>query len=139
MSLNTNRNDLIRAILEAAGYGTRQLKEIAEDLTGLRIERFSSIGGGAKSEVWSQIKADIIGVDIDVLDMNDMAPVGAALLAGVGAGIYKDAVDASEHVEKKIYKKVRCSKKDSEVYARRYQAYTQMYPRVKDLYALCKE
>ena len=137
MSLNTKRRDLIRAILEAAGYGTRQLKEIAEDLTGLQIKRFSSLGGGAKSEVWSQIKADVIGVDIDVLDMNDMAPVGAALLAGVGAGIYKDAIDASAHVEKMMYRKVISDRTYADVYEKRYQAYTRLYPKVKDLYKYC--
>ncbi len=137
MSLNTTRRDLIRAILEAAAYGTRQLKEIAEDLTGLQIRRFSSLGGGARSEVWSQIKADAIGVDIDVLDVSDMAPVGAALLAGVGAGLYKDAVEASSHVEKKIYRKVRCNHSYDVVYEKRYKAYTQLYPRLKDLYQFC--
>ena len=137
MSLNTNRRDLIRAILEATGYGTRQLKEIAEDLTGLRIRRFSSLGGGARSRVWSQIKANIIGVDIDVLDVSDMAPVGAALLAGVGIGLYKDAVDAASHVERKVYRKVVCDHSDDAVYAKRYQAYKQLYPRLKDLYQYC--
>ena len=129
--------DLIRAILEATGYGTRQLKEIAEDLTGLRIRRFSSLGGGARSRVWSQIKANIIGVDIDVLDVSDMAPVGAALLAGVGIGLYKDAVDAASHVERKVYRKVVCDHSDDAVYAKRYQAYKQLYPRLKDLYQYC--
>ena len=137
MSLNTQRRDLIRAILEAAGYGTRQLKEIAEDLTGLEIKKFASLGGGARSEVWSQIKADVIGVDIDVLDMNDMAPVGAALLAGVGAGIYQDTVDAAAHIEKKIYRKVSADRTNAAVYEKRYQAYTRLYPKVKDLYKYC--
>ena len=137
MSLNNNRRDLIRAILEAVGYGTRQLKEIAEDLTGLQIKKFSSMGGGAKSEVWSQIKADVIGVDIDVLDVADMAPVGAALLAGVGAGIYQNAVEASSHVEKKIYRRVISDRTNAEIYDKRYSAYTQLYPRLKDLYQYC--
>ena len=139
MSLNTNRGDLIRAILEAAGYGTRQLKEIAEGLTGLTIDHFVSLGGGARSKVWSQIKADIIGVDIDILDMNDMAPVGAALLAGVGAGIFKDAVEASSRIERKIYRHVSSDLKHAGVYARRYEAYRQLYPRIKNLYSLCKD
>ena len=137
MSLNNTRGDLIRAILEAAGYGTRQLKEIAEGLTGLSINRFSSMGGGARSHVWSQIKADIIGVDIDVLDMNDMAPVGAALLAGVGAGIYKDTVDAAGRIERKIYRHVTADRKDAGIYAKRYEVYKELYPRIKDLYTLC--
>ena len=139
MLLNNTRGDLIRAILEAAGYGTRQLKEIAEDLTGLQIRHFVSMGGGARSRVWSQIKADIIDVDIDVLDMNDMAPVGAALLAGVGAGIYKDAVEAAGRIGRKIYRHVTSGKEDAEVYQRRYDAYRQLYPRIKDLYDLCRD
>ena len=137
MSLNTDRGDLIRAVLEAAGYGTRQLKEIAEDLTGLDIRRFTSLGGGAKSDVWTQIKANIIGVDIDVLDMNDMAPVGAALLAGVGAGFYTDAVDAAGHIEKKLYKRFISNPADSAVYNDRYKVYKELYPRLKDLYQFC--
>ena len=138
MSLNTNRGDLIRAILEAAGYGTRQLKEVAEDLTGFQIKQFVSLGGGARSKVWSQIKADILGADIDVLDLNDMAPVGAALLAGVGCGIYKDAVEASGKIEKKLYRRVVSNKANAAVYEKRYQVYTQLYPRLKDLYQYCK-
>ncbi len=137
LSLNTRKRDMIRAVLEAAGYGTRQLKEIAEGLTGLQIDHFVSLGGGAKSDIWTQIKADIIGVDIDVLDVNDTAPVGAALLAGVGAGIYKDAVEASSHVEKKIWKHFTGSKENAEVYEKRYQIYKELYPRLKDLYTLC--
>ena len=137
MSLNNNRGDLIRAILEAAGYGTRQLKEIAEGLTGLEIQHFSSMGGGARSRIWSQIKADIIGVDIDVLDMNDMAPVGAALLGGVGAGIYKDTIEASSRIERKIYRHVSGSRRNTEVYDRRYEVYKELYPRIRDLFPLC--
>ena len=83
------------------GYGLRQLSEIAERVTGREIKEFTSIGGGAKSETWAQIKADITGKDIKILDMNDMAPIGAALLAGVGAGIFKDVYEAADKVEKK--------------------------------------
>ena len=138
LSLNSTRSDMIRAVLEAAAYGTRQLKEIAEDLTGLSLKRFSSLGGGAKSELWSQIKADVIGVDLDILDMNDMAPVGAALLAGVGAGIFKDAVEASTHIEKKLYRRVVSSRVNDAVYKKRYETYIQLYPRLKELYQLSR-
>ena len=79
-----------RAIMEGCGYGLKQLADIAEKVTGREIKSFVSIGGGAKSTVWAQIKADITGKDIEILDMNDMAPIGAALLAGVGANVFKD-------------------------------------------------
>lgn len=99
LSLQTKRKDMNRAVMEGCGYGLRQLSEIAERVTGKKMTEFVSIGGGAKSETWAQIKADITGKDIIILDLNDMAPVGAALLAGVGAGVFKDIYEASDKVD----------------------------------------
>ena len=134
LSLKTTRREMNRAVLEGCAYGLRQMFDICEELTGEKITHFSSIGGGAKSKVWAQIKADITGRDITVLDMSDMAPVGAALLAGVGAGVFKDVDEASAKVEKAVYTKIKHSDADKEVYDRRYQVYTGLYPRLKDLY-----
>lgn len=139
VSLQTKRRDFNRAIMEGCGYGLRQLAEIAERVTGERITELVAIGGGAKSEVWAQIKADIMGADIHVLDLNDMAPIGAALLAGVGAGVFKDVYEASDKVEKKICRTVKASHEHDRVYEQGYQVYTQLYPNVKDLYRLTSE
>lgn len=134
ISLKTERRDMNRAVLEGCGYGLRQLAEIAERITGNRIQEFCSIGGGAKSEIWAQIKADITGKDIKILDMCDMAPVGAALIAGVGAGVFKDIHEASERVEKKICRIVKASHSNDEIYERRYQVYKSLYPVLKDTF-----
>lgn len=134
LSLKTTRREMNRAVLEGCAYGLRQLIEMVEQVTGQKLTRFSSIGGGAKSRVWAQIKADITGRDITVLDMNDMAPVGAALLAGVGIGVFKDVYEASAKVEKSVYMEIQHSDAHKEVYDRRYQVYTGLYPSVKDLY-----
>ena len=69
ISLQTTRKEMNRAVMEGCGYGLRQLSEIAERVTGREIKEFTSIGGGAKSETWAQIKADITGKDIKILDM----------------------------------------------------------------------
>ncbi len=50
--------------MEGCGYGLRQLCEIAEKVTGEKLEKFASIGGGAKSDLWAQMKADITGKTI---------------------------------------------------------------------------
>ncbi len=68
--------------------------------------------------------------------MNDMAPVGAALLAGVGAGVFTDVYDASSRVKKTVYMEVRHSDASREVYDRRYRVYTGLYPSVRELYKL---
>ena len=102
--------------------------------TGNTISGFTSIGGGAKSEVWAQIKADITGKTLKILDMRDMAPVGAALLAGVGAGVFKDVYEASEKVEKTVYRIVEPRHDNDEIYARRFEVYTSLYPALKDIF-----
>lgn len=134
LSLKTTRREMNRAVLEGCAYGLRQLIEMVEEVTGEKLTHFSSIGGGAKSKVWAQIKADITGRDITVLDMNDMAPVGAALLAGVGAGIFKDVYEASAKVEKTVYMEIKHSDAYSDVYDRRYRVYTGLYPSIHQLY-----
>ena len=136
ISLQTTRKEMNRAVMEGCGYGLRQLSEIAERVTGREIKEFTSIGGGAKSETWAQIKADITGKDIKILDMNDMAPIGAALLDGVGAGIFKDVYEAADKVEKKVYKVIRSSRAHDDIYNKRYQVYIQLYPQIKELYKI---
>ena len=136
ISLQTTRKEMNRAVMEGCGYGLRQLSEIAERVTSREIKEFTSIGGGAKSETWAQIKADITGKDIKILDMNDMAPIGAALLAGVGAGIFKDVYEAADKVEKKVYKVIRSSRAHDDIYNKRYQVYIQLYPQIKELYKI---
>lgn len=134
VSLQTTRKEMNRAIMEGCGYGLRQLSEIAERVTGQKIKSFTSIGGGAKSETWAQIKADITGKDISILDMSDMAPIGAALLAGVGAGVFPNVYEAADKVEKKVYKVIKSNHAYDEIYDKRYKVYTELYPRVKELY-----
>ncbi len=136
ISLRTSKKDVNRAIMEGCGYGLRQLSEMAEDLTGNKYTSFKSIGGGAKSLTWAKIKADITGKDIEILDMNDMAPIGTALLAGVGVNVFKDVYEAADKVEKKIYKVVKSDDSNKEVYDICYGIYTSLYPRIKDMYKL---
>ena len=84
---------------------------------------------------WKYITKDK-KVDIKILDMNDMAPIGAALLAGVGAGIFKDVYEAADKVEKKVYKVIRSSRAHDDIYNKRYQVYIQLYPQIKELYKI---
>ena len=134
MSLQSKRDDFIRAVLEGAAYGLLQLCKLAEEVTGREITEFCAVGGGAKSAVWSQIKADVTGKDISVLDVNDMAPIGAALLAGMGVGVFRDAEDAQKKVKKAIYRRFVSRKEDEKIYQKRYQTYIKLDPQLKELY-----
>ncbi len=134
ISLHSRRADFIRAVLEGAGYGLRQLCELTEQVTGRPIKEFYAIGGGARNIVWSQIKADITGKDIVVLDVNEMAPIGAALLAGVGIGCFKDVYEASGCIERTVFRRVESKSAHAAVYNKRYDTYRKLYPQLKELY-----
>ena len=68
--------------------------------------------------------------------MSDMAPVGAALLGGVGAGVFKDVYEASDKVEKNVCRVVHASHRNDAVYQKRYETYISLYPALKDIYRI---
>ena len=97
LSLATSRVQIIRALMEGAAYGLRHNVEVAQE-TGVHIDKLRSVGGGSRSAVWSQIKADILGVPIEVPQTSIGASLGDALLAGAGVGVYPDVVAAARSV-----------------------------------------
>ncbi len=136
VTLDSKRGDMLRAILEGCGYGMRQLYEIAEQVTGTRYTRLLSVGGGAKNRVWAQIKADITGKTIETLDISEAAVIGAALLAGVGVGIYASVENAAAHIEHNIYQVMTPNPENEELYTKLYKIYMTLYPRIKELYKM---
>jgi len=106
---------------------------LAQEITGHKITAFSAIGGGSRSDIWGQIKADITGADIAALQVKDMAPVGAALLAGVGSGVFSDVFDAASRVRREV-RTTFFSRPGEEAYDRRFHTYLQLYPSLKSLY-----
>ncbi len=136
VTLDSKRGDMLRAILEGCGYGMRQLYEIAEQVTGTHYTRLLSVGGGSKNKVWAQIKADITGKTIEILDINEAAVIGAALLAGVGVGLYMSVEDATAHIQRNIYEVITPNPENEELYTKLYKIYTALYPRIKELYKM---
>ena len=134
LSLQTGRNEMNRAVLEACGYGLRQLMEIAGGLTGLKWDSIVSVGGGSGSDVWSQIKADILEKRIISLEKADMAAVGAALLGGTAAGIYKDVYEASSAVKRNVRKEFAPDPGNAGIYRKQYGVYTSLYPALKETF-----
>jgi xylulokinase len=85
LSLNSNREDIIRAFLEGIAFNTRWLLKPVEKFLGRKVETINLVGGGAQSDIWCQIFADVLGVMI----RQPMDPVyanarGAAWIGAVG-------------------------------------------------------
>ncbi|MBS7610972.1 hypothetical protein KEJ27_01975 [Candidatus Bathyarchaeota archaeon] len=124
--------ELIRAIVEGITYELRLNIETLEKL-GVEIEEIRTVGGGARSKFWLQLKADITGKRVVLPDITEASSAGAAMLAGLGAGLYKDVDDAISkfYREFKVYQPNLNVKK---TYDRFYRVYVKLYPAVKNTY-----
>ncbi|MEO8392811.1 MAG: FGGY-family carbohydrate kinase, partial [Chloroflexota bacterium] len=89
LSLATPRAALIRAILEGTAFALRHNVEVAR-AAGVRIDELRSVGGGTRSALWNQIKADVLGMPVLLPKTSVGAPFGDAVLVGMGSGLYAD-------------------------------------------------
>ena len=80
-------------MLEGVSYGLRDSLELMRGL-GVPVDQIRALGGGARSPLWRQILADVFGVELVTVNVTEGAAYGAALLAGVGAGVYHSVEDA---------------------------------------------
>ncbi len=87
--------ELARAVYEGLAYQWRSNLETIESAIQARAETIRVIGGGTRSAVWVQIKADVLGRPLRVLDMQESVALGAALLGGLAAGVYHDLAEAA--------------------------------------------
>lgn len=94
ITTTTTRGQIIRAVFEAACYQLARQIRVIEDNTAARCKRIRSLGGVQKNEFWLQMKADVTGIPVEVTDNPEVTLLGAAILAGIGSGIYRDADDA---------------------------------------------
>jgi xylulokinase len=88
--------EMARAVLEGVGYSARLVFESLYTSSCLMPEIIHHSGGGASSDVWCQIRADILGVPLRRTAMRDAGVLGAALMAGVGAGEFSSLQQAAQ-------------------------------------------
>ena len=132
---NHTLGHLYRAALEgvALEYGIylQILKNLYQDLN---ISEIRITGGGEKSPIWNQIKADMLGVSVVQIEASEGAPMGLALLAGYASGIFKDLDEAAQQWTKTGHKTTPDPQK-IELYRERlsrYRAYIQAINEISD-------
>lgn len=119
------KGHLVRAILEGISFGLRDSLELIK-AKDIEPEEVRITGGGAKSDLWTQIQADIFGYKIKKTSINEGPAFGAALLAGVGAGIF-ESVD--EAIEKTVNARTvaRPNEEREQIYNEIYEIYRSLY------------
>jgi sugar (pentulose or hexulose) kinase len=85
---------LVRAVLEGTAYEVEFMRRGAVELAGKPIERVIAAGGGVRNQRWLQIKADVSGCRYELAPTPEAVLMGAAMIAGVGAGVYRDVSEA---------------------------------------------
>ena len=130
LTMNTNRYDIAKAVLESLAFEMRLNIEYLKS-SGIEINRINCVGGGARSDIGVQLKADVLSMPVHTLKIRESACLGASLLAGVAVGEYKSFEQAIKVVEteKTYYPREEFSKK----YDERYKIYKQLYSIVKEI------
>jgi xylulokinase len=134
LTASTTRADLARAIFEGTAFALRQVIECLETVVGHPVAQIRAMGGGTRNPLWNQIKADVLQKALLVLEFQETGALGAALLAGLGIGVYEtfeEATDVAQRVSGGVT--VTPDPAHAAIYDELFELYTQAYPETKAL------
>lgn len=126
------RGDVLRAIIEGLDYQFLDIVTALEAGLNVELDRVIAVGGATRNRFWMQNKADVIGRPIEVPDVEEATPLGAAILAGIGIGAYRDEEDAFN----RVYKPGKTYHPDPELstrYAQWFRVYKELYPAISPI------
>jgi xylulokinase len=130
LTASHTRAHIVRAILEGVAFSLKDSFSVFGEL-GIPIDSIRLGGGGARSELWRQIQADVYGQEVETVETEECAALGAAILAGVGAGHWGTVEEACAHAIR-IQEKISPNPNVTALMARKYPAYRRIYPALRD-------
>lgn len=125
---------MTRSVLEGVAFGLRDSFELMKGIGLSAITQVRVSGGGARSPLWRQILADVLGSELVTVNTTEGAAYGAALLAGVGAGVWP-SVDAACATAIHITGSTTPNEAAVRYYNGAYAQYGQLYPLLKPVFA----
>jgi xylulokinase len=131
LTLRHGRGSLVRSVLEGVAYGLRDSLELLRGL-GVRPQAGRASGGGARSRLWLEIVASVLGLPLELTAVEEGSAYGAALLGGVAAGVFPDArtaVDTCVRVRETISPRPAWQER----YEVGYETFRALYPALKHL------
>jgi xylulokinase len=134
LSLRHGQPHLVRSVMEGVAYGLRDTFEIFEEM-GVPMTQARASGGGARSEIWRGIQADVTGRTHVTINVDEGPAYGVALLAGVGAKVWPSVEDACRSTIR-VVSETEPNPANVSAYQDFYPIYRGLYPAVRDLYAL---
>ena len=131
LDFSKTKGHMVRACMEGVALSLRHNLEAAKE-AGAEVEVLRAMGGSANSILWTQIKADITGKPILVPSSDTATTLGAAILAGVGVGFYKDYEEAVSLTVKETRRHMP-NEENKKIYDQVYATYLKLYEHLKDM------
>lgn len=132
MSMDTRREDMIKAIMEGVCYALRDCVEVARG-QGIEINEVRACGGGAKSALWCKMLANILRVKVLKTNCEEGPSFGAAILAMVAAGEYESVKAATDCIVR-VADSIDYDALAAEKYDKGYERFRELYKSLKDWY-----
>jgi xylulokinase len=126
LSINQGQEHLARAVLEGCAFAVRDVVDRLDEM-GLGGDEVRIVGGGGRSELWNQIKADVLGRPVRRVLSKEGCALGGAMLAGVAAGFFTDVPDAIEHTVEISDEQIIPDQDRVAAYAEAYDSYRRLY------------
>ena len=131
LTASHTRGHVVRAILEGVAFSLRDSFTLFAEM-GVPVKNIRLGGGGARSALWRQIQADVYGHEVEILEAEEGAAYGAAILAGVGAGLWSSVDNACDETVK-VTLRVAPPPAVVQRMNTSYAAYRRMYPAIKSV------
>lgn len=131
VNIQHERADMTRSVLEGITFGLKDSLELIKN-TGVLTNVARVSGGGAKSNFWKQMIADILNLKVEIINSTEGPAFGAAILAAVGDGCFNNVNEACEKLIEVIDTKYPNSK-NIDFYEKKYQKFKKLYPLLKNL------
>lgn len=122
-------HEMCRSVMEGVTYSLRDTVELFREC-GLDVKKVVASGGGAKSQLWRQMQADIYNASVITMNMEEGPGAGAAILGAVGAGYFKDVQEGCDALLK-VTSVTEPDAKSVEIYNEYYQIYRSLYASLK--------
>ncbi len=127
------QDHFVRAILEGVAFSQYDCLRLMQQV-GVKSDKVILFGGGAASHIWKQIIADVFGLKIATLNVEEGPSYGGALLAGVGCGIYSSVQEATDKIIKEK-EEILPNEENFKKYSKIYEIYRSIYKDLKDDFA----
>jgi len=131
LDYSKSKAHFVRAAMEGVAFSLRHNLEVAY-AAGAKVNMLKAMGGAANSLLWTQIKADVTGLPIEVVSSDTATTLGAAILAGVGVGFYKD-FDEAVNLTVKVKRRHEPNEENRLIYDKNYKTYLDLYNNLKTI------